>query len=196
MKRTIVAIICILLAKVTCAQQDLLSFDEHDKYIYYQVTEAPGISADTLYKRAVYFLKTAYPKLKLKNSNEKNISGEGKFETYGGVSILKKESGEIIYELNVELKEQKYRYWLTAFAFTPYVKDRYGNFVPQMGINIPLEKAESKFDKKDVDNYLNQTGTFCKQFGDRLKQFMLNPPKKEEVAKKEEVTKKVVTDKW
>ncbi|HEY4327843.1 MAG TPA: DUF4468 domain-containing protein [Mucilaginibacter sp.] len=196
MKRIIVATICILLAKVTCAQQELLSFDEHNKYIYYQVIETPGLPADTLQKRGLCFLKTAYPKFKLKSGNEKNINGEGEFATYSGASILKKESGEIIYELNVEVEDQKYRYWLTNFTFTPYVKDRYGNFVPQMGVNIPLEKAQAKFDKKDVDNYLNQTGTFCKQFGDRLKQFILNPPKKEEVAKKEEVTKKVVTDKW
>jgi len=41
-----------------------------------------------------------------------------------------------------------------------------------------------------VDAYLDETGTFCKQFGDRFKQFITNAPKKEETIKK------VVTDKW
>jgi hypothetical protein len=190
MKKIIIAIVCILLAKVTWAQQDLLSFDEHNKYIYYQVAEAPGIPVDTLHMRGLYFIKTVYPKLKLKNTNENNISGEGKFETYSSVLVLKHESGEILYQLNIEFKDQKYRYWLTGFTFTPYVKDRYGNFVPKLGIYIPLETAQSKLDKKDVDNYLNETGTFCKQFGERLKQYLVNAPKKEEI------TKKVVTDKW
>ena len=90
----------------------------------------------------------------------------------------------------MEFKDQKYRYWLTGFVFTPYQRDRYGNYVPQQGIDIPLENALSKFTKKDVDGYLDETGTFCKQFGDRLKLFIINAPKKEEI------TKKVVTDKW
>jgi hypothetical protein len=191
MKTTIIALVCILLAKFTFAQQDLLSFDEHNKYIYYQVADAPGPLLDTLHARGLNFLKTYYPKIKLKPVAEgKNISGEGKFLVYGGVSVLKHEKGEITYQLNIEFKDQKYRYWLTGFIFTPYQRDRYENFVPQQGIYIPLETALTKFDKKDVDGYLDETGAFCKQFGDRLKQFILNTPKKEEI------TKKVVTDKW
>ncbi len=191
MKITIVALICILFGKVTFAQQDLLSFDEHNKYIYYQVADVPGLSVDTLHTRGINFLKAYYPKIKLKPvADGKNIAAEGKFLSYGGTSVLKHEKGEVTFTLNIEFKDQKYRFWLTDFVFTPYQRDRYGNFVPQQGIDIPLENAASKFEKKDVDAYLDETGAFCKQFGDRLKQFILNVPKKEEVVKK------VVTDKW
>ena len=191
MKTTIIALVCILFAKITFAQQDLLSFDEHNKYIYYQVVDMPGLTADTLHGRGLNFLKAFYPKIKLKTiPGENNISGQGKFLSYSGVSVLKHEKGEIAFQLSIEFKDQKYRYWLTGFIFTPYQRDRYGNFVPQQGIDIPLENILSKFDKKEADDYLNETGTFCKQFGDRLKQFEINAPKKEEI------TKKVVTDKW
>jgi len=191
MKTTIIALACVLFAKITFAQQDLLSFDEHNKYIYYQVVDMPGLTADTLHGRGLNFLKAFYPKVKLKTMPaENNISGQGKFLSYGGVSVLKHEKGEIAFQLTIEFKDQKYRYWLTGFIFTPYRRDRYGNFVPQQGIDIPLENILSKFDKKEADDYLNETGTFCKQFGDRLKQFEINAPKKEEI------TKKVVTDKW
>jgi hypothetical protein len=190
MKTTIIALVCILFAKITFAQQDLLSFDEHNKYIYYQVVEMPGLTADTLHERGLNFLKAFYTKIKLKTTpGENNISGQGKFLSYGGVSVLKHEKGEIAFQLSIEFKDQKYRYWLTGFIFTPYQRDRYGNFVPQQGIDIPLENILSKFDKKEADDYLNETGAFCKQFGDRLKQFEINAPKKEEI------TKKVVTDK-
>ena len=175
------------------AQQDLLSFDEHNKYIYYQVVDMPGIPADTLYARGLNFLKTEYPKFRLKGTpNANNISGEGKFLTYSGVSVLKHESGEITYSLSIEFKDQKYRYWLTGFTFTPYVRDRYGNFVPERGIAIPLETAISKLNKKDVDSYLNDTGAFCKQLGERLKLDITKVP----APKKTETTKKVVTDNW
>lgn len=191
MKTILIALIYILFAKIAFAQQGLLSFDEHNKYIYYQVADAPGMQQDTLHARGLSFLKSYYPKSKLKPLAEgKIINGENKFLVYGGVSVLKHEKGEIAYEFNIEFKDQKYRFWLTSFVFTPYQRDRYGNFVPQQGIDIPLENALTKLDKKEVDSYLDETGAFCKQFGDRLKQFIISAPKKEEAVKK------VVTDKW
>jgi hypothetical protein len=191
MKTILIALISILFAKITIAQKELLSFDEHDKYIYYQVVDIPGMPADTLNSRGFYFLKTAYPKIKIKKTLN-TLNAEGKFVTFNGSSVLKHENGEIAYQVNIECKDHKYRYWITGFIFTPYQRDRYGNFVPEPGINIPLETALSKFDKKEVDNYLNDAGAFCKQFGDRLKLSMLNA----NTPKKEETVKKVVTDKW
>jgi len=191
MKTIIIALVYVLFAKISFAQQDLLSFDEHNKYIYYQVTEAAGLTADTLHARGLNFLKTSYPKIKLKPTYTINdISAEGKYLVYGAPSVLKHERCEVSFQLNIEFKDQKYRYWLTGFVFTPYQRDRYGNFVPEPGIDFPLEIAMSKLDKKDVEGYLNETGAFCKQFGDHLKQFMLVAPKKEET------TRKIVTDKW
>jgi hypothetical protein len=191
MKTTIIALVYILFAKITFAQHDLLSFDEHNKYIFYQVADAPGLTLDTVHARVFKFLKKEYPKIKLKpTAGGNDIHGDGQFLTYGGISVLKHEKGEITFQFNIEFKDQKYRYWLTDFIFTPFQRDRYGNFVPQPGIDIPLENASAKFDKKDVDGYLDETGAFCRQFGDRLKQFIINAPKKEEI------TKKVVTDTW
>jgi hypothetical protein len=191
MKIIIASLTCLLFVKVSFAQKDLLSFDEHNKYIYYQVVDEPGLPADSLHSRTFYFLKSAYPKIKLKQTATA-ISGENRFVVFGGVSILKHEKGEIACQVNVEFKDQKYRVWLTGFTFTPYQRDRYGNFVPEQGIDIPLETATSKLEKKDVDSYLDETGAFCKQLGDRLKIYLMQAP----ALKKEETTKKVVTDKW
>lgn len=130
--------------------------------------------------------------MKIKPVGTTDLSGQGKFLVYGGISILKHEKGEIDYTLNIEFKDQKYRYWLTNFTFIPYERDRYNNYVPKQGISVPLETATSKFDKKDVDGYLDETGVFCKQFNDGIKPYL----NKISVAKKEEVTKKIVTDKW
>jgi hypothetical protein len=193
MKTTIISLILILFAKVTLAQKELLAFDEHNQYIYYQVVDMPGHAADTLYIRGSNFLKSMVPKIKkISAANANTLSGQGKFLTFGGVSILKHANGEISYTINIECKDGKYRYWLTGFTFTPYQRDRYGNFVPQQGIDVQLETALSKYSKKDVDNYLDETGAFCKNVGDRLKFYMLNAP----APKKEETIKKTVTDKW
>jgi hypothetical protein len=191
-KIVLLGFVFILFAKVTIAQQDLLSFDEHNKYIYYQVITMAGLPADSLHDRGLYFFKKAYPKTTLKSVTATGVEGDGKFLVYDGVSVLKHEKGEITYQVNIEFKDQKYRFWLTNFIFTPYVRDRYANFVPQQGIYIPLEDALAKLDKTDVAGYLNETGAFCKQLEDKLKLYMLRLPE----PKKEEPVKKIVTDKW
>ncbi len=194
MKTLLLTLFSILLVKVSSAQSDLLSFDEHNKYIYYQVVDMPAMSVDTLHARGLNFLKASYAKMKVKPAGVNNLNGQGKFLVYGGLSVLKHEKGEIDYVLNVEFKDQKYRFWFTDFTFTPYERDRYNNYVPKLGTVIPLESAQDKLDKKDATGYLDEAGAFCKQFADGLKQYILHVPVA--APKKEENTKKVVTDKW
>jgi hypothetical protein len=192
MKIFMIALASLFFAEVTLAQKELLSFDENNKYIYYQVADMPGLPKDTLFARVSYFLKSDYPKIKLSHTDPNLLNGHGRFLVYGGGGILKHENGEISYSLNIECKDQKYRYWLTGFVFTPYQRDRYGNFVPEPGKEIPLELVLRKLDKKEAGSYLDEAGTFCKQLGDRLKLYVARVS----APKKAEVTKKVVTDKW
>jgi hypothetical protein len=173
MKKLIVALICLLPAKAVLAQKDLLSFDERNKYIYYQVVEQPGLVTDTLHARALYFLKTAYPDAKIKQAAASgNFTGSSKFLVFSGNGMLKHEDGEIAFNYYIDCKDQKYRYWLTDFVFTPHKIDRYGTSVAEAGIDIPLETGLSNLTKKDIDSYLSQTGTYSKQFGDELRRYM------------------------
>ncbi|MDB5137643.1 MAG: hypothetical protein JWP37_4246 [Mucilaginibacter sp.] len=165
--------------------------NEHNKYIYYQVVDLPGISADSLYKNAVYFIKQVYPKTKPMQMSNNSIIIKDKFLTY--TYIVKHEDGEIACTLSIECKEAKYRYWLTDFVFTPYEKNRYGLFVPINGIDIPLETAISKVTKKELDGYLDQTGSFCKQLSEKLKKYMAEG---RAIKKQDQPPAKVVTDKW
>jgi hypothetical protein len=193
MKTLMTALAVLLFAKAAYAQKELLSFDENNKYIYYQVADVPGLPKDTLLVRASNFLKSEYSKFKLNHTADPGLLNcRGKFLVYGAGGLLKHEHGEISCSLNVECKDQKYRYWLTDFVFTPYQRDRYGSFAPEPGREIPLESALKKLDKKEAGSYLDETGTFCKQLGDRLKLRM----SRISVPKKMEVTKKIVTDKW
>ncbi|HEY4198496.1 MAG TPA: DUF4468 domain-containing protein [Mucilaginibacter sp.] len=191
MKRIALLVIGLMIAGMADAQKSLLSLDEHNKYIYYQVVDLPGISADSLYKNAAWFIKNAYPKTKSTKVNN-NVSIKDKFLTY--TFLVKHESGEISYNLNIECKDGKYRYWLTGFTFTPYERNRYGVYMPVNGIEIPLEAAESKVTKKELDGYFDQTGAFCKQLGEKLKKEMTesHTTKKPE----QQPVKKIVTDKW
>jgi len=190
MKRILILLLLSVYAEITVAQKEL-SFDEHNKYIYYQVVGMPGFAKDTLLSKGLSFIKADYPKTKV-TATANQITDRGKFLVYGGASVLKHEDGEITYLLTIECKDQKYRYWITDFVFTPYQRDRYGNFVPEQGINIPLETASSRLDKKEADHYVQEAGAFCKELGDRLKLYITEA----RATRKPEAAKKVVTDNW
>jgi hypothetical protein len=193
MKKIFIVLICIMIARTASAQKDLLAFNEQNKYMYYQVVEQSGTTVDTLKDRALYFLKTAYPKNTIsKGETSGNYTGTGKFLIVSGLAVAKHIDGEINYTYYIECKDQKYRYWLTDFVFTPYKVDRYGNSVPQVGIDIPLESGAAKLDKKLFESYLDQVGTYGKQFGASLKQYMLKPA----ALPKEEKKKVISTKDW
>ncbi len=194
MKRFLLAAIGLFIIRSANAQKNLLSLNEQNKYIYYQVVDMPGIALDSLKKNAEYFIKTTYPKAKPgPEVTAGNFYTSDKFLVYSVATFVKHESGEIAYTLNIECKDSKYRYWLTNFIFTPYEKNRYGVFVPKPGIDLPLETAESKLDKKELNGYFDQTGAFCKQLGEKLKLYMAEG---HGIKKAEKLPAKVVTDKW
>ena len=174
MKKLFVALLLLLSIKSAIAQKDLLSIDEHSKYIYYQVVPQPALTVDTFQNRSTYFLKVNYPKNKIHKSEiPSTVGGTGELLMLTGISAAKHIDGEVSYTFNIEYKDQKYRYWLTDFVFTPYYIDRYGNSVPKPGIETPLEDGASKLEKGELSNYSIQISNYSKQFGDKLKQYML-----------------------
>ena len=65
--------------------------------------------------------------------------------------------------------------------------------VPQLGLDVDMEKANKQYDKADVEHYLDECGAFSKRVGKKLEQFMVEAPK----AKKDTVAKKVISiNKW
>lgn len=192
MKKILSGLFCLVCFQIASAQKELLRFDEVNKYVYYQVVEKAGLSADTLYKRGLGFAHVTYPKSKVENTGSNAFTIKAKFPVYNGASVVKKEAGEVCYALFIETKDQKYRYKITAMVFTPYKRDRFNNMAAQPGIEIPVEKLASRYTQKEADNYLDQTGAFCKATGELLKKYMDNAP----ALPKTSAVKKVVTDKW
>jgi len=178
------------------AQKDSLAFDEHGKYIYYRVVNQGKDDAAVLYQRALDFAKKAYDANTLKPSvsDEKNttIDGGGYFVVSKPSSLAKHDDGRITYKLRIEVKGQKYRYWLSNFVFTPYYKDRYNNMVPQPGVEIPVESISKKIEAREAAHYLDECAAFGKKLGVKLKQYMDAEP----VAKKDDGKKVIDTKKW
>lgn len=193
MKKILIIVVLLIATSAVNAQQNKLVLDEHNKYIYYEVVDAPGASADSLNKNGKGFIEHNYPKDKPVYQGNDHVSIRDKFLTYS--ALVKHENGEIAYTLNVEYKDDKYRYWLTDFLFTPYERNRYGMYVPVNGVNTPLEITGTKITKKELDDYLAQANAFCKQLGEKLKKYMVEAhttPRKTD----QQAPKKIVTDKW
>lgn len=192
MKRILLIGIGLLFAGMGHAQKNQLLLDEHNRYVYYQVVDMPGISTDSLHKNSAYFVKSIYPGNKSIKISDSAILIKDKFLTY--TSFVKHESGEVTYTLNIEFRDSKYRYWLTDFSFTPYERNRYGVFVPSSQNHIPLETAASKVGKKEMASYIEQAGAFCKQLGGKLKEYMAENHTAQK--KPDQQPAKIVTDKW
>ncbi|MES2266124.1 MAG: DUF4468 domain-containing protein [Bacteroidota bacterium] len=193
MKKILFSLVCLFCVQVASAQKDSLAFDESNNYIYYRVVDKPALTADTLYNRAWAFAASLNTATKPeKGQAENTLNTSGKFLVYSGISLMRKEAGEINYTLNIQTKDSRYRYRISNFVFKPYQRDRFGNMVPIPGIEVPLEKLEAKYGKKDTDTYLDQVAAFCIATAAKLKAAIDKLP----VSVKKETVKKISTQNW
>lgn len=196
MKKLIAVLAFVLFTGVAFAQKDSLAFDENNKYIYYQVVLKPELPADTLFNRALYFFKTAYPqsalKLAVADKEKGTLSGSGNFLVSKKTLLTSHEDGSVTYSIRVDVKDGKYRYWLSDFVFNPYQRNRYNSYESIPGIYIPLEKPDGKIEKKDLAAYLDGILSSSRKIGEMLKHYML----KTSSLKKVTPVKKISTKDW
>ncbi|OCX51518.1 hypothetical protein BEL04_15955 [Mucilaginibacter sp. PPCGB 2223] len=196
MKRVILALtLCLGFARMAVAQKDSLATDEHGKYIYYHVNAGGHSGANVLLVRALDFFdmpaNSANFKITDKDANAKTVDVTGFFAVQSTTSLTKHDDGKITFKLRIEVKDGRYRYWLSNFVFIPYYKDRYNNLVPKPGVEIPAEELNKKIDGKDAAHYLDECAAFGIKFGARFKKQLESEPVKTTNGKKV-----IVTDKW
>jgi len=83
------------------------------------------------------------------------------------------EDGSVTFTIRVDVKDGKYRYWLSDFVFNPYQRNRYNGYESIPGIYIPLEKPDGKIEQKDLTAYLDGVLLNSRKIGVRLKEYML-----------------------
>jgi hypothetical protein len=184
--------ICCFIAKTSFAQKDQVTLDERNKYIFYQVVDKPGMTADTLFNRCLAGYKAKYLKAFSKNVTVQNgsILIKSTFIVYSNAGLTKHEDGDMSYTLNIEFKEGKYRYWLTDFVYYPYQRNRYGVSERTPGVEIALERVKEKFGAKIFDSYTDQIAKLGSKEGEEIAFYMATPQKKTIV------TPKIDTHKW
>lgn len=162
------------------AQDAELPFDERGKFIYYEVVAQKDVSAAILMERATKFFSTS-KELKLKTTPQDSLwMARGKMVINKTAFVLSRPSGEVGYHLYLDFKEGKYRFWLTDFSFVSYHRDRYGNFVPETTVPVPLENKPGKLNSGEWTAYSKATAREARLFAERFKkgmsEYAMNPP--------------------
>ncbi|WP_316745715.1 DUF4468 domain-containing protein [Pedobacter gandavensis] len=173
MKLYLLCLWCFVGMSAVFAQEPQLSFDDRGKYIYYEVVSAKGKTAEELKQGAkAYFKSLAAPKIQL-SEQDSLWTGKGKLILHKTAFVLTRPTGEVRYQLYLDFKEGKYRFWLTDFSFVPYQRDRYGNFVPATPLGIPLEQRPGKLNAAEWESYGKATAKEAQLFADKFKRAML-----------------------
>lgn len=170
-----------------------LPFDDRGKFIHYEVVELKATPLDSLKSRMVNYLKQKKSPVKLTSIvGDTAFTANGKFIINKTLLVMSHPSGEVYYQFKAEIRDHKYRFWLTDFTFIPYVRDRYSNFVPATTVATPLEKIPGKLDASQWKEYQSQTAAFAKELGEKFKSYLASKSVVAAPAKKKEV----ITKSW
>ncbi|WP_316800146.1 DUF4468 domain-containing protein [Pedobacter frigidisoli] len=143
--RSILVILLSICSLTSFAQQKNFSKDEQGKFIYYKVVDSVMLNKQVLTSRASKFVNDFYKKqLKQSSATDSSVLATGKVVIDKTLLVVGHPSGELSYQFSFEARDGKYRFWLNDFGFTPYKRDRYGNFVASTTISTPLEKPVGK----------------------------------------------------
>lgn len=171
--------------------ENALPVDERGKLIYYEVATVKT-AADTLNTRALDFIKKSKELKYKKTQGDTAYTATGKLIINKTLLVMSHPSGEVLYNFQAEVKNGKYRFWLTDFEFIPYQRDRYGNFVASTTVGIPLENNPGKLNAGEWREYKAQTAKYAKDFAVKFKNFMASKTSVKVVP----VEKKVVKKEW
>jgi len=154
-----------------------------------------GTVKDSLTNRAMSFFKNLDKNdVRIQpSSSDSVINATGKFVISRTSAMLSHPSEEVNYHFVAEIKNGKYRYWLTDFKFTPYQRDRYGVFVPVSGVTTPLEKSPGKLNAAVWKDYIKDASDQAIKFGAKFKEQMASPLK---TKSPEKSTAPISTGKW
>ncbi|MDH3709155.1 MAG: DUF4468 domain-containing protein [Cyclobacteriaceae bacterium] len=161
--------------------------DEMGKITFAEVVQVEGVSKDLLYQNAHNYLTSLVENSKgLKKSSLEVIGNQElylplHFNVYHEFPI-KSPHGIIKYDLNVSLKDGRYRYVASNFVFYYLKRNRYGKFVEVNGKSKPLEEPFFKGNQKLWDQHKTKVSEKVTGLAETLKAVMLIPdggPKKE-----------------
>jgi len=156
--------------------ENILPVDERGRLIYLEMVSTK-VPADSLKIRILNYLKKQNENLKFKSVKGDSVYiATGKLIIDKTLLVMSHPSGEVLYNFQAEVKQGKYRFWLTDFSFIPYQRDRYGNFVASTTVGVPLENSPNKLNPAEWEVYRLQTAKYAKELAAKFKLYMTGKP--------------------
>lgn len=176
------------------AQQKQFSKDDNGKFIYYKVIDSQTVSKDTLLQRAKAFVNGLHKKTMVQETvTDSSVVAKGTLVIDKTILVAGHPSGEVNYNFVCEVRNGKYRFWLTDLTYIPYQRDRYGNFVAITKVGTPLERTPGKLNAGAWKDILNSTYNKVEKFGEEFKK---NLATSRVVEKNKKKTETISTKKW
>jgi hypothetical protein len=154
-------LLSLVLSTYVCAQ-DVMPKDESGFFTYYDIVELPGYPSEILLKNAKDFLK----EFSVRGSKKKyfefdkqalKVINKGSYKVSNMWGLGKHTDGIVMFDMNVEIKEGRYRYIITNFVFQEFKRNRYGKHEPVKGSEKPLEIEVSKLSKPQWEKHQQHT---------------------------------------
>lgn len=167
MKKYILLLFCLCAFRVS-AQKAELTTDTRGKFIYYRVSPDSIAAPSNALARAQASIaadRNGFSASSL--SGDTALYAGGKLVVNKSLTGITHPDGEVTFSLTIEVKGKKFRYWLTDFFYQPYVRDRYGNFVPARIVPVALEKYAATT-KRRREELLTAVALQSERLGRRL----------------------------
>jgi len=191
--RYIFLLIITLFSATLFAQQKQFTTDDDGKFIYYKVVDSQKVSKGIIVQRTRDFVAAQKKSIKIVIATDSSVSAKGTLVIDKTVLVVGHPSGEVNYNLVVQARDKKYRFWLTDLEFIPYQRDRYGNFIATTTIGTPLEKKVDKLTASQWKDIQATTYAKIEKLGESLKAFLATDATVKQPTKPKET---ISTKKW
>lgn len=136
---TLPVVTLLLLGLTSYGQDQGFIFDENGQIIFTEVVELEG-QREELRQRLENLLGAGKS---IQRNDDLSLSVSEDFLLYQH-SLGKITDGRVDYILKVEVKNNKYRYTIQNFTYTPFFRNRYGRYEAKRGSSRPLEEFLNK----------------------------------------------------
>jgi hypothetical protein len=186
--RPLLVILLLSVYAATIHAQPAMPADDLGRFLYQEVVPMNGYPASLLYGNARNFmqeLSVRADRSKYYSEQEDSLTvyNRGSFGMSNMYTIGKRTDGIVIFDMTVEVKEEKFRYTISNFQYREFERNRYGKFVPANKRDIPLERLPSGLQKKQWEANLEKTDELIQALILELKEKMAFSPKSKSVKK-------------
>lgn len=165
--------------------------DENGKVVFYEVVQTAPLPKAALYANAVQWLSGKLPAWQDETGGDTaacRLTAAYEFPVYAKGYVSQQIHGTITCRLTVQIKDSRYRFYLSDFVFHYYHMDRTYKMVPT-GKTKPLEEAKAPGWQKTWDSHRQAALKAATELAAGLKAGMKNKaPEEEKIAKSAKIS--------